>query len=343
MMPVVLQPALPTMPALSSVCAIPVVMVGLPIVQQIESQILPRELSSPVQCGPSDEVAAATTAFSEHASDDSSSTTSDFSESPVLGKVWQLSQRQKGCRKVQEAVDQACNELRKQIAQELSGHVVAAALSPNANHVLQRLVATLRPHDCQPLIDELLQGGAATVLEVARHQYGCRVIQRLLEHCHQEQMEAVANILMADALPLARHAYGNFVMQQLLRYGSRAQQHILCQSFKASIQELLSHQAASPVIAKALVHSSPEDQVSLARAAVGRRLADVAITRYGHEAVQRVLQVLVGEDFNAACAALRPRLAALWAARYGRLVVKSVPELHRLCAGMTRSEALASA
>ena len=65
--------------------------------------------------------------------------------------------------------------------------VVAAALSPNANHVLQRLVATLRPHDCQPLIDELLQAGmdgmacdlrsranplskagAATVLEVAR-------------------------------------------------------------------------------------------------------------------------------------------------------------------------------
>ncbi|CAE7160762.1 pum, partial [Symbiodinium necroappetens] len=335
MMPVVLQPAL-LMPAmLSSVRAIPVVMVGLPV-QQIESQIPPRELS-PVGSGFSDDVAAAT-AFSEHASEDSSSTTSDFSESPVLGKVWQLSQRQKGCRKVQEAVDQACNDLRKQIAKELSGHVVAAALSPNANHVLQRLVATLRPHDCQPLIDELLQAGAATVLEVARHQYGCRVIQRLLEHCQQEQMEAVANILMSDALPLARHAYGSFVMQQLLRYGSRAQQHILCQSFKASIQELLSHQAASPVIAKALSHSSPEDQVSLARAAVGRRLADVAITRYGHEAVQRVLQVLVGEDFNAACAALRPRLAALWAARYGRLVVKSVPELHRLCAGMTRSE-----
>ena len=35
--------------------------------------------------------------------------------------------------------------------------VVGAAVSPNANHVLQRLVATLRPRDCQFFIDELLQ------------------------------------------------------------------------------------------------------------------------------------------------------------------------------------------
>ena len=58
MMPVVLQPALPMPAMLSSVCAIPVVMVGLPV-QQIESQIPPRELS-PVGCGLSEDVAPAT-------------------------------------------------------------------------------------------------------------------------------------------------------------------------------------------------------------------------------------------------------------------------------------------
>ena len=72
MMPVVLQPAL---------CAIPVVMVGLPMVPQnlVANQLIPR-----VEPG---------RAVDEHASDDSSSTTSSITESPLLGKVWQLSQR----------------------------------------------------------------------------------------------------------------------------------------------------------------------------------------------------------------------------------------------------------
>ena len=62
------------------------------------------------------------------------------------------------------------------------------------------------------------------VMSLARHQYGCRILQRLLENCQGKQMEGqgvrcflltsgVVALLLEDALPLVRHGYATFVMQ----------------------------------------------------------------------------------------------------------------------------------
>merc|ERR1712100_32989 len=90
--------------------------------------------------------------------------------------------------------------------------------SPHGNHVVTKIITVMPPTALQSLILEL-QG---RVVNVARHQYGCRLLERLLEHCPVNQVACVIEELLSDAEPLCRHPYGNFVMQHIFEHGSQA-------------------------------------------------------------------------------------------------------------------------
>jgi len=112
--------------------------------------------------------------------------------------VWRLSQDQKGCLKVQEALQGAgSDDARRAIAAELEGHVWEAMRCPHANHVVQKCIMTMRPHALQFIIDEIESRGAAGVRKIAKHQYGCRILQRLLEHCRPDQVQGLVEDLLA--------------------------------------------------------------------------------------------------------------------------------------------------
>ena len=139
-------------------------------------------------------------------------------EGSVAGRVWDLSQRSKGCRYVQAALENCSDGERFTLALELQGHVLAAARSACANYVLQKIIQVLRPQACQFIIDEIMKTPADVPI-LARHQYGCRILQRLLEHCQAQQMEGLVKLLLEDATALVRHNYGTFVMQQIFDFG----------------------------------------------------------------------------------------------------------------------------
>merc|ERR1719199_226882 len=113
------------------------------------------------------------------------------SPSPLQGQVWDLARYQQGSRDVQQELDDADDYTRVVLSRELQTHVWEASKCPHANHVLQKCIETLRPSDSQFIIDELLQSGPRAVARAARHPYGCRVLQRLLEHCSADQMKTI--------------------------------------------------------------------------------------------------------------------------------------------------------
>lgn len=65
-------------------------------------------------------------------------------EGSISGRVWDLSQRSKGCRHVQASLDAASDAERAQLASELRGRIFAAARSACANYVLQKIIHVLR-------------------------------------------------------------------------------------------------------------------------------------------------------------------------------------------------------
>lgn len=51
------------------------------------------------------------------------------------------------------------------------------------------------------------------------HAYGCRVIQRILEHCIDEQKQVILEEIKGSFSVLIQDQYGNYVIQHVLKHG----------------------------------------------------------------------------------------------------------------------------
>ena len=51
------------------------------------------------------------------------------------------------------------------------------------------------------------------------HPYGCRVIQRILEHCNIDQVSGILEELHQQTDHLVHDQYGNYVVQHVLEHG----------------------------------------------------------------------------------------------------------------------------
>lgn len=54
------------------------------------------------------------------------------------------------------------------------------------------------------------------VLTLSTHPYGCRVIQRILEHCTSEQTSPILDEMHQHVEQLIQDQYGNYVIQHVL-------------------------------------------------------------------------------------------------------------------------------
>ncbi|XP_023363244.1 pumilio homolog 1 isoform X7 [Otolemur garnettii] len=103
----------------------------------------------------------------------------------IRGHVLSLALQMYGCRVIQKALEfipsdqQVINEM----VRELDGHVLKCVKDQNGNHVVQKCIECVQPQSLQFIIDAF----KGQVFALSTHPYGCRVIQRILEHCLPDQ------------------------------------------------------------------------------------------------------------------------------------------------------------
>lgn len=228
----------------------------------------------------------------------------------LTGKVWRLSQDAEGCRQVQQSLDSASTEdERCAIAQEFRGHIAKAVRCPYANFVLQKCIAMVPPQHFAFTFDELVSKGPRGVSEVARHKYGCRIVQRLLDYGCADQVSMLVEYLLPDSLAVSKSPFGNFVMQQLPRCCSPDQCRRLLQSLVQNVSSLVQDKYGFVVVVKILSSTlrSREDGMELVRMDLAKDLLSVpgllqhlGGTRQGHQIGKLVLQMLSGEALEKA-------------------------------------------
>jgi len=236
----------------------------------------------------------------------------------VIGKVWEYSQDPIGCREVQHAIETADANTLAGIAAELHDHVWDATCCPHANHVLQRCIAALFPEDLQFIVDVLTKERLA--VQAARHKYGCRIVQRLIEHCSSVQIEGLLRSLLAEVPLVSCHAYGNYVMQHILQHSPL--QSEVCQALEEHLNALSSDQYGAAVVSCAMTSASRPSRLSLARAILKEPsvLIRLACSRHGHPAAREVVEVLDSPDRMEALRILGTNQTRLLRSRYGRIV-----------------------
>eukprot|EP00755_Sulcionema_specki_P028344 Sspe_Gene.17309::Locus_6139_Transcript_1_1_Confidence_1.000_Length_1246::g.17309::m.17309/K17943/PUM; pumilio RNA-binding family len=130
-------------------------------------------------------------------------------EELLHGRMLEFSTQPYSCRIVQKVLETTCTETRYRLARELEGDVSKCVQDQHGNHVIQRCIELL-PRHCGFIVKSFL----GRVAEVATHSYGCRVVQRILEHSREgDELLALLEEILNVVGHLAMDQYGNYVVQ----------------------------------------------------------------------------------------------------------------------------------
>lgn len=82
------------------------------------------------------------------------------------------------------------------------------------------------------------------VLNLSTHPYGCRIIQRILEHCTPEQTAPILEELHQHTDRLLIDQYGNYVIQHVLEHGRAEDRGRILAQVKNRVLTLSQHKFA---------------------------------------------------------------------------------------------------
>jgi len=181
--------------------------------------------------------------------------TSDF-YTWIKDSVWELSHSSQSTSKiVQLFIKKSQQTQQVAIAEELRTHINDAwqfDLAKHANHVLQECIVEIPPQS----LDFVFMEMAGLAEEAAKNQYGCRVLQRLIEHSSQTQVgQGLVNEIIKSTLELARHQWGKYVMQGILDNGTDDHRNSIAEKLcipPALLSSQISNEHFSIVLNKAL-------------------------------------------------------------------------------------------
>ncbi|KAF5843130.1 armadillo-type protein [Dunaliella salina] len=175
----------------------------------------------------------------------------------LKGQVLSLSLQMYGCRVMQKALEVLEVDTQCSLIAELDGNIMRCVRDQNGNHVVQKIIECVPTERITGLIGNFL----TCVVPLSTHPFGCRVIQRVLEHCQDADRKAVVMMeILKEACHLARDQYGNYVIQHVLEHGQDSERKQIVNSLAPEVVSMSMHKFASNVIEKCLAHGSTQDR-----------------------------------------------------------------------------------
>ena len=168
----------------------------------------------------------------------------------LKNNIYELTLNLYGCRCVQELISILNAENMNIITNELKPFYEKCILDKNGNHVIQKLIEKANEAD----LNEIYLVAVNNIIFFSKHQYGCRVIQRLFKYCNKDQIKFMLNNLFININDLIQDQYGNYVIQYILE-----NQTINCEelypifySLRGNIYQYSFHKFASNVVERCI-------------------------------------------------------------------------------------------
>ncbi|PVZ99902.1 hypothetical protein BB558_004056 [Smittium angustum] len=240
-----------------------------------------------------------------------------------------LSLQMYGCRVVQKALEHVGVDLQTSIVHELDGYVLKCVKDQNGNHVIQKTI------ECVPTenIEFIINSFNGQVFQLATHPYGCRVIQRLFEHCSDDRTRPLLSELHKFTSGLVQDQYGNYVIQHILEHGKPSDRTMIIDKIKGHVLQLSKHKFASNVVEKCIAYGSfNERKVLINEVIQPRREETIGLVlmmkdQYANYVVQKMLDVVDGEQRDALLVRIQPHLPSLRKFTYGKHLINKVETL----------------
>ncbi|KAK7404548.1 hypothetical protein VNO78_05500 [Psophocarpus tetragonolobus] len=247
----------------------------------------------------------------------------------LLGHVLTLSLQMYGCRVIQKAIEVVDPDQKIEMVQELDGNVMRCVRDQNGNHVIQKCIECV-PEDA---IHFIVSTFFDQVVTLSTHPYGCRVIQRVLEHCKDPttQQKVMDEILGAVSM-LAQDQYGNYVVQHVLEHGKPHERSSIIKELAGKIVQMSQQKFASNVVEKCLTFGGPSERQLLVSEMLGTTdenepLQAMMKDQFANYVVQKVLETCDDQQRELILSRIKVHLNALKKYTYGKHIVARVEKL----------------
>lgn len=259
----------------------------------------------------------------------------------LTGHVLTLSLQMYGCRVIQKAIEVVDLDQQTKMVAELDGHVMRCVRDQNGNHVIQKCIECV-PEDA---IHFIISTFYDQVVTLSTHPYGCRVIQRVLEHCHNPKTQSIVmDEILKSIIMLAQDQYGNYVVQHVLEHGKPHERTSIIEQLTGQIVHMSQQKFASNVVEKCLTFGTPEERQTLVTEMLGTTdenepLQVMMKDQFANYVVQKVLETCDDQQLEMILNRIKVHLNALKKYTYGKHIVARVEKL--VAAGERRIGALA--
>jgi pumilio RNA-binding family len=152
------------------------------------------------------------------------------------------------------------------------------------------------------------------VKELSSHPYGCRVVQRILEHWSINQKGVVLEELRKCCTELVQDCYGNYVIQFVMQHGWEADRAVLIHEVQQNLLEFSQHKFASNVVEKCLQYASKKDLDEMIWTIIVR-------DPYANYVVQKVIDVSDERQRAAIMRYVKENIAQLRRYTYGKHII----------------------
>ena len=126
----------------------------------------------------------------------------------LRGHVFLLSLKMYGTRVVQRLLSVSSGtdvESQSAIVSELDGRVMQCVKDQNGNHVIQAALSVAPPDLVKFIVDVFDRH----IFQLSIHPYGCRCVQRLLEHCSEARRAIILEEILENIDELCKNQYGS--------------------------------------------------------------------------------------------------------------------------------------
>lgn len=191
--------------------------------------------------------------------------------SMLMGQAVTLALQMYGCRVIQKALEYVNTERLVALVGEFEGQQVLRCVhDQNGNHVIQKCIEVVCrvARDSTPSAAEYMSSKIQFIItafngrvrELSMHPYGCRVVQRILEHCPNAQKAPVLEELRKCCNELVQDQYGNYVIQHVMQHGWDTDKAMLIREVQSHLLDYSQHKFASNVVEKCLQFANRKDR-----------------------------------------------------------------------------------
>ncbi|XP_058538601.1 pumilio homolog 2 isoform X9 [Neofelis nebulosa] len=250
----------------------------------------------------------------------------------IRGHVLPLALQMYGCRVIQKALESISSDQQviSEMVKELDGHVLKCVKDQNGNHVVQKCIECVQPQSLQFIIDAF----KGQVFVLSTHPYGCRVIQRILEHCTAEQTLPILEELHQHTEQLVQDQYGNYVIQHVLEHGRPEDKSKIVSEIRGKVLALSQHKFASNVVEKCVTHASRAeralliDEVCCQNDGAHSALYTMMKDQYANYVVQKMIDMAEAAQRKIIMHKIRPHITTLRKYTYGKHILAKLEKYY---------------